>query len=44
LINARIMSMGRYGSTREISSALPQEITEKFLKDKLVAAREDFID
>ena len=45
LINARIMSMGRYGSTREISSALPREITDKFLKGKLCAsASEDFID
>jgi cell division control protein 6 len=35
LINARIVSMGRYGSTREISSALPREITQKFLDGKL---------
>ena len=38
LINARIMSMGRYGSTREISSALPREITQKFLDGKLYPA------
>jgi cell division control protein 6 len=44
LINARIMSMGRYGSTREISSALPREITEKFLKGKLCTnANEEII-
>jgi cell division control protein 6 len=35
LINAPIMSMGRYCSTREISSALPREITKKFLQGNL---------
>jgi cell division control protein 6 len=32
LINARVISRGRYGSTREISSALPREIVKNFLK------------
>jgi hypothetical protein len=32
LINARVISRGRYGSTREISSALPKDIINKFLK------------
>ena len=32
LINARVISRGRYGSTREIYSALPEEIAKKFLK------------
>lgn len=35
LIHARIISMGRYGSTRQISSALPKEIIQQFLKDEL---------
>jgi len=31
LINARVISMGRYGKTREITSSLPEQIIEKFL-------------
>jgi len=31
LINARVVSMGRYGKTREIISSLPDQIIEKFL-------------
>ncbi len=31
LINARVISMGRYGKTREIISSLPEQIIEKFL-------------
>jgi len=31
LINARVISMGRYGKTREIISSLPDQIIEKFL-------------
>jgi cell division control protein 6 len=32
LINARVISKGRYGNTREISSSLTGEVVEKFLK------------
>jgi len=43
LINARVISRGRYGSTREISSALPGEIVKKFLKkDWSMQTDEDF--
>jgi archaeal cell division control protein 6 len=31
LINARVVSHGRYGKTREIMSSLPEQIIEKFL-------------
>ena len=31
LINARVVSMGRYGKTREIMSSLPEEVVEGFL-------------
>jgi len=31
LINARVVSMGRYGKTREIMSSLPAEVIENFL-------------
>jgi len=31
LINARVVSMGRYGKTREIISSLPEQIIEKFI-------------
>jgi len=31
LINARVVSKGRYGNTREISSSLPREVVERFL-------------
>ncbi len=31
LINARVISKGRYGNTREISSSLPDEVVERFL-------------
>jgi cell division control protein 6 len=34
LINARVISKGRYGNTREISSSLPNEIVERFLDRK----------
>ena len=43
LINARVISRGRYGSTREISSALPREIVNNFLKgDWSIQADEGF--
>jgi len=32
LLNARVVSKGRYGNTREISGALPVEVTRRFLK------------
>jgi len=32
LINARVISKGRYGSTREISSSLTGEVVEKLSK------------
>jgi cell division control protein 6 len=32
LINARVISKGRYGSTRDISGSLTGEVVEKFLK------------
>ena len=31
LINARVISKGRYGSTREISASLPDEVVSRFL-------------
>ena len=31
LINARTVSRGRYGKTREISAALPGKVVEKFV-------------
>ena len=31
LINARVVSMGRYGKTREIMSSLPDQVTKGFL-------------
>lgn len=31
LINARVISKGRYGNTREISSSLPEEVVNRFL-------------
>ena len=31
LINARVVSMGRYGKTRQITSSLPDQIVEKIL-------------
>ena len=30
LINARVVSMGRYGKTREIMSSLPEQVVEGF--------------
>ena len=43
LINARVMSIGRYGSTRQISSALPSQIIKKLLKgDRPLPANESF--
>jgi cell division control protein 6 len=43
LINARVISRGRYGSTREISSALPREIVKNFLKgDRSTQTHEGF--
>jgi len=35
LINARVISKGRYGNTREISSSLPTEVVERFLGSDL---------
>ena len=37
LVNARVISKGRYGNTRDISSALPNEVVRRLLlgKDKL---------
>jgi len=32
LVNARVVSKGRYGYTREITSSLPTEVVERFLK------------
>jgi cell division control protein 6 len=32
LINARVISKGRYGNTREISSSLPAEVVKRFLR------------
>ena len=32
LINARLVSKGRYGSTREISGSLAQEIVERLMR------------
>jgi cell division control protein 6 len=32
LINARVISKGRYGSTRDISGSLANDVVEKFLK------------
>jgi cell division control protein 6 len=34
LINARVVSKGRYGNTREISCALPKEAVDRFLSGK----------
>ena len=34
LINARVISKGRYGNTREISSSLPVEVIERSLIDR----------
>jgi len=34
LINARVISKGRYGKTRELSNTLPQSVIEKLLKTK----------
>jgi cell division control protein 6 len=31
LINARVVSMGRYGKTREITGSLPEEVMDGFL-------------
>ena len=31
LINARVVSMGRYGKTREIRNSLPDEIIKGFM-------------
>ena len=31
LINARVISMGRYGKTREIISSLPEQIIRTFM-------------
>jgi cell division control protein 6 len=36
LINARIISKGRYGNTREISSSLTDEVVQKFLTGKIL--------
>jgi len=33
LVNARVVSKGRYGYTREISSSLPAEVVDRFFKD-----------
>lgn len=33
LINAQVISKGRYGNTRHISSSLPQEVVMRFMKD-----------
>jgi len=35
LINARVISKGRYGNTREISGALPNGMVDRFLDDKV---------
>ena len=35
LINARMVSKGRYGNTREISSSLPDEVVNRFLSCNL---------
>ena len=35
LINARVISKGRYGNTREISSSLNEEVVQKFLNRKV---------
>jgi len=35
LINARVISKGRYGNTREISGSLPMEVVERFIADKI---------
>jgi archaeal cell division control protein 6 len=32
LVNARVVSKGRYGYTREITSSLPTDVVERFLK------------
>jgi archaeal cell division control protein 6 len=43
LINARVISRGRYGSTREISSALPREIVKKIINgDWSIQTDEEF--
>jgi cell division control protein 6 len=34
LINARVISHGRYGKTREISGSLPAEIVSRLLVQK----------
>ncbi|EFK09953.1 replication initiation protein, orc1/cdc6 family [delta proteobacterium NaphS2] len=34
LVNAKVVSKGRYGKTREISGCLPQEVLERFLSEK----------
>jgi len=36
LINARVISKGRYGNTREISSSLTDEVVQKFLRNKML--------
>ena len=35
LINARVISKGRYGNTREISGSLPNEVVSRFLNGKM---------
>jgi len=35
LINARVISKGRYGNTREISSSLTDEVVQKFLRIRI---------
>lgn len=35
LINARVVSKGRYGNTREISGCLPLEVVDRFLSSKV---------
>lgn len=35
LVNARMVSKGRYGNTREITSSLPNQVVERFLKNYL---------
>jgi cell division control protein 6 len=33
LINARVVSMGRYGKTREIAGSLPERVVRGVVKD-----------
>ena len=35
LVNARMVSKGRYGNTREITGSLPNQVVERFLKKYL---------